>query len=293
MSGLNDLLDLYAPPPVPEGLATRAIAAAVAQPQHGRRIFARWRRAGGRGGWKRGTLIGSAALGLAFTSAVAAEVVSGGQIEIPVVHQVVEAFPSLRAAPLPTVPKRHLAKHETKRASATSAATAEQPPAPVAGPAPPSRERFVQRFQQVKQRVAERRAAGLPTPYADRLESQAKRIVQRRAAAGRPVPSLDQVEMRLAMRQARQRRLLRQMARDPAAITDTQIQQLAQRLPPEKRERFLALSPEMQRQLIQRRLQRMQQRRRSMQEGTEPQPPASGPEPQPQPASEGFSQPPR
>jgi hypothetical protein len=40
-------------------------------------------------------LIGGAALGFAFTSAVAAEVASGGRIEIPVVHQVVAAIPVL------------------------------------------------------------------------------------------------------------------------------------------------------------------------------------------------------
>ena len=80
MSDLNQLLDGYAPPPLPEGLAARASAAAIAAPQDRRGPLARWTRGARRGGWRRGALIGSAALGLAFTSAVAAEVASGGRI---------------------------------------------------------------------------------------------------------------------------------------------------------------------------------------------------------------------
>jgi hypothetical protein len=303
VSGLNELLDLYAPPSSPDGLASRAAAAAVAQLQP-KGVFAAWRRGSGRGAWKRGAIIGSAALGLAFTSAVAAEVVSGGDIQIPVVHQVVEAVPILKATTHARDHRTELASAERKpRPKSRAEVPVDQPSVePIAPQAPtqPMRQRALQRFQKLKERVAERRAEGLPTPYADRLERQAKRIVERRHAGALPTPSLDQVEAGLALRQARQRRLLRQMARDPSAITDTQIEQLAIRLPPEKRERFLALSPDMRRQMIQRRLQRMQQRRASMQmrnapqQSANPQPQSTnGAEPQTQQPSEGFSEPPR
>src|SRR5262245_47112170 len=96
MTGLDPLLDSYSPPPMPAGLAQRAVATAMKASQERSRAYP-WRR-GPRGGWRRGALIGSAALGLAFTSAVAAEVVSGGRIEIPVVHQVVAAIPVLSAS---------------------------------------------------------------------------------------------------------------------------------------------------------------------------------------------------
>src|SRR5213076_1271771 len=109
-------------------LAGRAVAAAVAQPQQKARRFGAWRRTGRRGGWKRSVWLGSAALGLAFTSAVAAEVVSGGQIEIPVVHQVVEAIPAaLKPAPRKAPEKKQVATRVVRRV----------PAAPVAAPLSP------------------------------------------------------------------------------------------------------------------------------------------------------------
>ena len=236
MSDLNRLLDSYAPPPLPAGLAARASAAAIAAPQDRRGPFARWTRGARRGGWRRGAMIGSAALGLAFTSAVAAEVASGGRIEIPVVHQVVQAIPVFKSEPAKPKP--------VQLAARTVKAAPKPPEAPAAvKSAPPAtrRDRLIEQFAEAKQQVAERRAAGLPTPTADRIERKAKRIVERRAAAGLPVPALDEVELRVALREWRTMRILRQVARDPANLTDVQVQRFARILPPQKRAQFLAL----------------------------------------------------
>ena len=256
MSDLNRLLDSYAPPPLPAGLAARASATALAAPQDRRGPFERWTRGTRRGGWRRGALIGSAALGLAFTSAVAAEVASGGRIEIPVIHQVVQAIPVLKSAP---------AKPKPVELAAQTVKATPQPPAnqPALEPQPPAtrRDRVIAQFAQARQQVAERRAAGLPTPNADRIERKAQRIVERREAAGLPVPSLDEVELRVALREWRTMRILRRVARDPANLSDVQVQRFARILPPPKRAQFLALAPEQQRQLMGRAAERFLARR--------------------------------
>jgi hypothetical protein len=255
MSSLNQLLDGYAPPQVPAGLGKRAAAAAIVEPQERSRAFP-WPRGNVRG-WRRGTLIGGAVVGLAFTSAVAAEVVSGGRIEIPVVHQVVAAIPVLNAT-------THRAEKPVQWASRT---VKPAPTTPDIGPAPQSqppatlRARALERFDKMKEEVAERRAAGLPTPNADRIERKAKRIAERREAAGLPAPSLDEVEMRLAFREWRTMRVLRQVARDPSEISDVQVQRFAHILPPQKREQFLALGLDQQRELMSRAAQRFVERR--------------------------------
>jgi len=256
MSDLNRLLDSYAPPPLPAGLAARASAAAIAAPQDRRGPFARWSRGARRGGWRRGAMIGSAALGLAFTSAVAAEVASGGRIEIPVVHEVVQAIPVFKSEPAKPKP--------VQLAARTVKAAPKPPEAPAAvESAPPAtrRDRLIEQFAQAKQQVAERRAAGLPTPTADRIERKAKRIVERRAAAGLPVPALDEVELRVALREWRTMRILRQVARHPANLTDLQVQRFARILPPQKRAQFLALAPDQKRQLMGRAAERFLARR--------------------------------
>ena len=287
MSGLNDLLDLYAPPAAADGLAQRAAVAAAKQPQErARTVF--WRRGGRRGGWKRGALIGSAALGLAFTSAVAAEVVSGGAIQIPVAHQVVEAIPVLKARAHPAVVHHHeLAAHKVKPVQAKVIEPAQPPPTAT----PPqtlfaqNHPRLAQRFAIMKQRVQERRAAGLPTPRADRLEAQANRIVQNMQAKGLPAPPVEQVEMRLAMRQVMTARLLRRLPDDPALIGDWQVQRFARLLPPQKRERFEALPPNMQRRMMARMAERMRahQAQQLQAQGSADSPPLPPPEGNPQP----------
>ena len=149
----------------------------------------------------------------------------------------------------------------------------------------PMRQRLMQRFQAMQQRVQERRAQGLPTPRADRIERRANRIVQQRQARGLPTPPVEQVEMRLAMRQARIARMLRQMPDDPAAITGLQVRQFTRMLPPLRRERFAALSPEMQRQSMVRFVERMRARGAQRPQQASPQ--------APQQPSEGPPQPPR
>ena len=279
MSQLNQLLDGFAPPPVPDGLAARSAQAAAKVPQE-RRSLMPWRRGGARGGWRRGMLIGGAALGFAFTSAVAAEVVSGGRIQIPVVHQVVAAIPVLSGT------------HEPKKPVQLAARSVRPAPKPIevapAAPAPMTgRERLMQTFTEAKKEVAERRAAGLPTPNADRIERKAKRIVQRREAAGLPTPSLDEVELRLAIREWRTMRMLRQVARDPTEITDVQVDRFSRILPPQKREQFLALGPDQQRQLMGRAAQRFLARR------MQGQVPNSEPPQVAQQPNEGLAEPPR
>lgn len=285
MSDLNHLLDSYAPPAVPKGLTARAAAAAVGHPQEKAGARLPWRRGEGRGGWKRPLWIGSAAIGLAFTSAVAAEVVSGGAIEIPVAHQVVAAIPVLNAAAHPKIAMEHrLAAVHAPKPQPASAAPVK--PSGAQAPVSPRREMAMQRFQQMQQAIAERRAAGLPTPRADRIERQAKTIVERREAKGLPTPSLDEVELRLTLREARTQRILRQIARDPWVISDQQVQRFAALMPPPKRERFLALGPDQQRALIVRLAQRLAGRRAMRQA-------AAGPEQQAQQPGGESSPPPR
>jgi len=145
----------------------------------------------------------------------------------------------------------------------------------------------MQTFAEAKKQVAERRAAGLPTPNADRIERKAKRIIERREAAGLPTPSLDDVELRLAIREWRTMRMLRQVARDPSGITDVQVDRFSRILPPQKREQFLALGPDQQRQLMGRAAQRFLARRIQAQvQNSEPAQVAQQP-------SEGLAQPPR
>lgn len=276
MSQLNQLLDGFAPPRIPEGLAARAAQAAVQQPQERRGPLAHWSRGARRGGWRRGALIGGAALGIAFTSAVAAEVASGGRIEIPVVHQVVAAIPVFSTHE----PRKQLASRDVRPAP--------KPPeaAPAAEPPATPRERLMETFAEAKRQVAERRAAGLPTPNADRIERKAKRIIERREAAGLPAPSLDQVELRVAVREWRTMRMLRQVARDPSVITDVQVDRFSRILPRQKREQFLALGPDQQRQLMGRAAQRFLARRQMQAE--DPAPPQIAQQP-----SEGLAEPPR
>jgi hypothetical protein len=248
MNQLDQLLGAYAPPRAPDGLAARAAAAAAQTPQeHGARLP--WRRGGARGGWRRGVLISGAAVGLAFTSAVAAEVASGGRIEIPVVHQVVEAVPILKSAAHKDKPVELASVQRTKPAPKATPVASQ----PVAHDAPnptTPRERFIAKFAEAQEQVAERRAAGLPTPNADRIERKAKRMIERRQAAGKPAPSLDEAEMRVAVREWMANRILRRVAYNPNGLTDNQVQRFARILPPQKRAQFLALDPEQQRQMM-------------------------------------------
>jgi hypothetical protein len=267
MSELDKLLQGYAPPPVPAGLAKRVADEAVRHPQQPGRAAPR--RGDRRGGWKRPLWIGTASFGLAFTSAVAATVVSGGRIEIPVVQQVVEAIPVLEEARRKNEPERQVAEAEPVEAAPSAEAPA---PAPQPGEPGYGKARVMQKLAEAKQHVEARRAAGLPTPRADRIERQAKTIVERRQAAGLPTPTVEEVEAGLALRELRRMWWMRRAGLiDPSMLTDRQLMRIANRLPPERRERFLALPPDVQRQLIARQIEKLRDRRVMRQAPSEPQ----------------------
>lgn len=272
MSELDKLLQGYVPPPVPAGLAQRAAAGAVKHAQEA--APAPPRRRDRRGGWKRPLWISATSFGLAFTSAVAATVVSGGRIEIPVVQpvvqQVVEAVPVLHEAQARRAPER-VAEDAPKPSPKPVQAASGNGPRP--GEPGYRKVRVMQQLAEAKVQVEARRAAGLPTPRADRIERQAKAIVERREAAGLPAPSVEEVEAGLALRELRRMWLLRRAGRiDPSMLTDQQLARIANHLPPEKRERFLALPPDMQRQLVAQRIEQMRAHRGLRQSSAEPQP---------------------
>lgn len=289
MSELDKLLQGYAPPPVPAGLAQRAAAEAIEQPQEAGR-GAEPRRGDRRGGWKRPLWIGATSFGLAFTSAVAATVVSGGRIEIPVVHQVVEAVPVLKEARQRNEPPKPVAEVVAPKPAAPDAEQPVEAKAAMPAPGEPGwrKARVAETLVKAKQHVEARRAAGLPTPRADRIERQAKAIVERREAAGLPTPTVEEVEAGLALREMRRMWLMRRAGRlDPSMLTEQQLMRIANHLPPQKRERFLALSPEMQRQLVVQQIERMRARRAIRQglqqpapEVVEPSDPVEPPEPE-------------
>jgi hypothetical protein len=196
---LDALLADFRPPPVPRGLAGRVAAAALAlaqepasprvspAPRHDRR--GRWLR--------RPLLVGGAALGLAFTGALAA---SFAGVELPrTVAAVLEKLPLVgKAAPEPA-PSPQPASRRSSQAAPTPPAPIAETPAMEAPPVLPLRiERRVERIERAQEIVAERRAAGLPTPRADRME----RMLERRRAAGLPTPRADRVERLLEQRRA-------------------------------------------------------------------------------------------
>lgn len=276
MSELDKLLGSHVPPPVPADLAARAAAEAVKHPQAPRLAAPHARRRDRRGGWRRPLWIGTASFGLAFTSAVAATVASGGRIEIPVVKQVVAAIPILAVEPAPQRKPERLVRAEPK--PTTPAATDTPLAASPQLPQDLRQRRVLVRLAEAKRLVEERRAAGLPTPRADRIERQAQRIVERRQAAGLPTPPVEQVEAGLALRE------MRRMQAAASGLGEQRIRRLIERLPPEKRARFEQLSPEQQQAFIQRWIQRRLARQQAALAGAEPAPPVDG---------EGFSEPSR
>lgn len=192
---LDALLAEYAAPSAPPDLARRVTAAALALPQAP--APSRWRAARDRrGGWlRRPLLVGGAALGLAFSGAVASTY-AGVELPRPV-QAVIDKLPFVaRKTPdLPTAQVR--AEVPAREGQEVAAAPAARPPErPLAtfwrSLTPEQQDRLrqapaVQRLVVAKQIVDARRAAGLPTPRADIIE---RAIERRRAAiaAGEPVP---------------------------------------------------------------------------------------------------------
>lgn len=185
MSGATDkrldalLRDLPPAPPVPAGLAARVLAAAAATPQEARPAYARRAaRRDRRGKWlRRPILAGTAALGLVFTSAVAATLAG-----VPIPQKIVAVlFPEAKAPE----PKQVAAPRRAARpapVAATPVRTTEA--APVAEvPVWSQRPNPWRRLFMAERIIAARRAMGLPTPGADRIERQLRRRAERWQAA--------------------------------------------------------------------------------------------------------------
>lgn len=191
---LDALLADFRPPPVPAGLAERVAAAALALPQGVPASPSRPRHA--RRWLRRPLLAGGVALGIAFTGAVAASI-AGVELPRPVAA-VLEKLPLVgKAAPEPE-PAPSPAPRRTSQTAPTPTPAAGPLPAPTAPVLPPRLERRVERLERAREIVAERRAAGLPTPRADRIE----RMLERRRAAGLPTPRADRIERILERRRA-------------------------------------------------------------------------------------------
>jgi len=284
MTGLDKLLQAYAPPPVPEGLAERAAAAAAGHAQEPRHVEPS-RRRDRRGSWlRRPLLAGTAALGLAFTSAVATTYVSGGRIQIPVVQSVISAVPALdRAVKSRAEPVRQVAEAP---ASAVAQPTEDQSGTTAAGQRPWGDPRATQVLQRLQANVDQRREAGLPTPRADRIERQAETIVARRQAKGLPAPPVDRVKTALALRELKRMKDQRQGGVSQS-ISPEQMERISERLPPDRRARFEQLTPEQQEALVSRVIER-RRLRRAMRAAD----PVDNSVPNAQP-SEGFSEQPR
>ena len=166
------LRDLPPPPPVPADLAARVLAAAAAaaqepRPARARRAAARHDR---RGRWlRRPLLAGTAALGLVMTSAVAATLAG-----VPIPQKIAAVFFPEERAP---EPKQVAAPHHAPRPAAppaTPGRTAETG-SPAEETLRVQRPVLWRRLFMAERIVTARRAMGLPTPRADRLEWQLRR----------------------------------------------------------------------------------------------------------------------
>lgn len=196
------LRDLPPAPPVPAGLTARVLAAAAAavQEPHAARARRSAERRDRRGRWlRRPLLAGTAALGLLVTSAVAATLAG-----VPIPQKIAEVFfPETKTAePKQAEPPRRLARPAPAPAALTrpvEVAKAETEPDQVLlhQPGPWRRLARIQRI------VDARRAMGLPTPGADRLE---RRLRHRAEMWDRATPEqrAQWLERQQARREARQ-----------------------------------------------------------------------------------------
>jgi hypothetical protein len=166
------LRDLPPSPPVPADLAARVLAAAAAAPQEPRP--ARARRAAARhdrrGRWlRRPLLAGTAALGLIVTSAVAATLAG-----VPIPQKIASVFFPEEKAPEPKQAPPPRRAPRPVRPAAAPVRTAEAAPATDA-PLWEQRPNLWRRLFMAERIVTARRAMGLPTPRADRVERRLRR----------------------------------------------------------------------------------------------------------------------
>jgi hypothetical protein len=233
-SRLDALLrDLPPVPPAPADLAARVLAAAAAAPQEprpnkARRAAARRDR---RGRWlRRPLLAGTAALGLVMTSAVAATLAG-----VPIPQKIAAVFfpeakaPELKQAAAP----RAQARRETAAAAAAEAAPATD------APLWSQRPYLGRRLAMAERIIIARRAMGLPTPRADRVERQLRRRSEMWSNATPEQRSL-WLERRRARREARRAALA--TPEGQAALADRREQRRAWRA---QRQAGIPLSPEL------------------------------------------------
>lgn len=212
---LDALLSELTPPPVPAGLEIRAADAALALPQAPALPAPRSPRRDRRGGWLRRPLVaGGIALGLAFSGAVAATLAGVEVAFPPKVQAVLAEVPFFRRMAKAEPPAPALAPAPRRRVAPAPAATPEAAPTFVE-PDPSQqmrRARAVRRYLIARQIVAERRAAGLPTPRADRIEQAIEQRLIRQGAL--PADPVERAEVRAEVRRAwRERMLERREAR--------------------------------------------------------------------------------
>lgn len=174
------LRDLPPVPPMPADLNARVLAAAAATPQEARPAYARRNaQRDRRGKWLRRPLfVGTAALGLVFTSAVAATLAG-----VPIPQKIAAIFSSEEKTPEPkqvAAPPRRAQR--PARAAAVAVATAEAGPVADA-PLWAQRPNLWRRMFLAERMIEARRAMGLPTPGADRVQRQLRRRAEMWEAA--------------------------------------------------------------------------------------------------------------
>lgn len=160
---LDALLAEYAAPPVPDGLAGRVAAAALALPQEPRLAYARRARRDRRGSWlRRPMIIGGIAIGLAVSGAVAATLAGVRLDRLPFVEAVLAKlpFPGHETPPETAPPPR-------------AAAPAQAPPA-------------VEPELAGERRVAAPREAGPPAPRPATVRGDASPVAAPASAPRRP-----------------------------------------------------------------------------------------------------------
>ncbi|HYI48649.1 MAG TPA: hypothetical protein VEX35_09305 [Allosphingosinicella sp.] len=237
---LEALLADVPAPPVPTGLAERIVAAATAvaqQPRAGRARRAADPRHDRRRRWlRRPLLVGVCALGLALSGAVAATL-AGVPIPAKIAAVFSQAFPGEEKPEPKAQPPRRARPPRPATAPARSQAAASDRPAALIVPAVPMQRRLAI----ARGIVAERRAAGLPTPIADRVE---RRILRWQAATPAERAALREARrQRWRQRLETRRALLRERA-GPAVVRPSETALAPPRPAPIRRPQAPAAAPQ-------------------------------------------------
>jgi hypothetical protein len=189
---LDVLLADYVPPPMPDDLTARIAEAAVAMPQAAARAAScPWRDR--RGAWlRRPLLIGGAALGLAFSGAVAATYAG---VELPPkIQSALAELPFVKAKVAPAPEKAASQAQASAARVEPAAATPSQYVQDVQGP-----QRSIRVFWRELSPYERRRLRNAPP---GRRLIVARQIVQSRRSAGLPTPGAEQIERAFERRRA-------------------------------------------------------------------------------------------